>query len=422
MNKETLVFQGPCFTRSGYGDHSRDLLKSLRKMDRFDIKIIPMRWGNTPQNQADSTTEFGRWMLERVVTQLNVQPDVFIQVSVANEFTPVGKFNIGVTAAVETNIIPKDFIEGSNKMDLILVPSEFTKGIMKNTGYQEQNSQTKQIIREHKITKPIEVLFEGVDLEVFLNNRNTKTDILESVETDFNFLYVGHWLKGDLGQDRKDVGMLIKTFTTVFKGLPKKSQPGLILKTSQSGFSITDRENIKHKINQLIGEIGDECPPIYFIHGDLSENEMADLYHHPKVKAMVSFTKGEGYGRPLAEFTLTGKPILASNWSGHLDFLPSEYSVLLNGTLTNVHPSAADKFLMAEAKWFTVNYSEAANKLYDVFNNYSKYLDKSKNLKTNTSNNFSLDVMHSKFVELLDKYIKSKPKLVPINLPKLQKI
>ncbi len=420
--KETLVFQGPCFTRSGYGDHSRDLLKSLRKMDRFDIKIIPMRWGNTPQNQADSTTEFGRWMLERVVTQLNVQPDVFIQVSVANEFTPVGKFNIGITAAVETNIIPKDFIEGSNKMDLILVPSEFTKGIMKNTGYQEQNSQTKQIIREHKITKPIEVLFEGVDLEVFLNNRNTKTDILESVETDFNFLYVGHWLRGDLGQDRKDVGMLIKTFTTVFKSLPKKSQPGLILKTSQSGFSITDRENIKNKINEVIGQIGDECPPIYLIHGDLNEEEMTSLYHHPKVKAMVSFTKGEGYGRPLAEFTVTGKPILASNWSGHLDFLPSEHSVLLSGSLTNVHQSAADKFLLAEAKWFTVNYSDAANKMYDVFNNYSKYLDKSKNLKQNTINNFSLESMHIKFVELLDTYIKTKPKLVPINLPKLQKI
>jgi hypothetical protein len=420
--KETLVFQGPIATRSGYGDHCRDLVKSLKKMDRFDIKIIPMRWGNTPQDQLNPVNEFDRWVLERVVTQLNVQPDIFIQVSVANEFTPVGKFNIGITAAVETNIIPKDFIEGSNKMDLILVPSEFTKGIMINTGYQEQNSQTKQIIREHKITKPIEVLFEGVDLEVFLNNRNTKTDILESVETDFNFLYVGHWLRGDLGQDRKDVGMLIKTFTTVFKGLPKKSQPGLILKTSQSGFSITDRENIKNKINEVIGQIGDECPPIYFIHGDLSENEMADLYHHHKVKAMVSFTKGEGYGRPLAEFTLTGKPILASNWSGHLDFLPSEYSVLLNGTLNNVHQSAADKFLMAEAKWFTVNYSEAANKMYDVFNNYSKYLDKSKNLKDNTISKFSLDGMHTKFVELLDTYIKAKPKLIPINLPKLQKI
>lgn len=420
--KETLVFQGPCFTRSGYGDHSRDLLKSLRKMDRYDIKIIPMRWGNTPQNQADPSDEFGKWMLDRVVSGLNTQPDIFIQVSVANEFTPVGKFNIGVTAAVETTLIPKDFIDGSNKMDLILVPSEFTKGIMKNTIYQEQNSQTKQIIREHRITKPIEVLFEGVDLDVFLNINNGKVDILKDIETDFNFLYVGHWLRGDLGEDRKNVGMLIKTFASVFRTLPKKSQPGLILKTSQSGFSIMDREDIKSKIESVVSTFGEDCPPIYLIHGDLSESDMANLYHNPKVKAMVSFTKGEGYGRPLAEFTVTGKPILASNWSGHLDFLPKEYSVLLAGSLTDVHPSAADKFLLKEGKWFSVNYTDAALKLYDVYNNYNSHLEKSKNLVNNTVSKFSLNKMNEVFDELLQKYIKAKPKLVPINLPKLNKI
>ena len=107
--KPTLVFQGPVFTRSGYGDHCRDLMKSLRKMDKYDIKIIPLRWGNTPQNQVDGESDFGRWMLERVVPQLEFKPDVFMQVSVANEFEPKGEYNIGVTAGVETTICPKDF-------------------------------------------------------------------------------------------------------------------------------------------------------------------------------------------------------------------------------------------------------------------------------------------------------------------------
>ena len=421
MNKQTLIFQGPVFTRSGYGDHCRDLLKSLRKMDKFDIKLIPMRWGNTPQNQTDPSTEFGRWMLENVLTQNVQKPDVFIQVSVANEFTPKGNYNIGITAGVETNIIPKDFIEGSNNMDLILVPSTFTKSVMVNTAYQERDKNTNQILREIKITKPVEVLFEGVDLEVFLNPTTT-TDILANVNTEFNFLTVGHWLKGNLGQDRKDIGMVIKTFATVFQNLPKNKQPGLIVKTSQSGFSITDRENITKNIESVVSSIGDKCPPIYLLHGDLSEKEMASLYHHPKVKAMVSFTKGEGYGRPMAEFTLTGKPILVSNWSGHLDFLPSDNTVLLNGKLTNVDDSAADKFLLKESQWFTVNYTEAANKLYDVYNNYSRYFAKSSDLKRNTLRNFSLESMHVKFTELVDKYVKVQPKIVPINLPKLQKL
>lgn len=421
MNKQTLIFQGPVFTRSGYGDHCRDLLKSLRKMDKFDIKLIPMRWGNTPQNQTDPSTEFGRWMLENVLTQNVQKPDVFIQVSVANEFTPKGNYNIGITAGVETNVIPKDFIEGSNNMDLILVPSTFTKSVMVNTVYQERDKNTNQILREIKITKPVEVLFEGVDLEVFLNPTTT-TDILSNVNTEFNFLTVGHWLKGNLGQDRKDIGMVIKTFATVFQNLPKNKQPGLIVKTSQSGFSITDRENITKNIESVVSSIGDKCPPIYLLHGDLSEKEMASLYHHPKVKAMVSFTKGEGYGRPMAEFTLTGKPILVSNWSGHLDFLPSDNTVLLNGKLTNVDDSAADKFLLKESQWFTVNYTEAANKLYDVYNNYSRYFAKSSDLKRNTLRNFSLESMHVKFTELVDKYVKVQPKIVPINLPKLQKL
>ena len=422
MDKQTLVFQGPAFTRSGYGDHCRDLLKSLRKMDKFDIKIIPLRWGNTPQNQADPSTEFGQWMLERVVGKLERKPDVFVQVSVANEFQPIGEYNIGITAGVETTIVPKEFIEGVNRMDLTLVPSNFTKTSLVGTVYSEKNNQTGQVIREHKVNKPIEVLMEGVDLSVFLDYKKTETDILEGVETDFNFLTVGHWLKGDLGQDRKDIGMVIKTFATVFQSLPKNQQPGLIVKTSSAGFSVMDRESIREKIDRVTESFGEACPPIYLLHGDLTENDLTNLYHHPKVKAMVSFTKGEGYGRPLAEFALTDKPILVSKWSGFTDFLPEDKTVYLEGELKNVHESAADNFLMKESQWFTVNYSKAANSLFDVFKNYKQYSQKSKGLKDNIVKNFSLDKMNEIFIDIVTKYIKDKPKVVPFKLPKLEKI
>jgi len=208
MSKPTLVFQGPIFTRSGYGDHCRDLMKSLRKMDKFDIKIIPLRWGNTPQNQVSDQTEFGRWMLDRVIAQIGDKPDVFMQVSVANEFEPKGHYNIGVTAGVETTIAPKNFIDGSEKMDLIIVPSNFTKSNLAGTIYQQKDQATGQIVGEYKLTKPVEVLFEGVDTEIF--GKSDKKDILSNVKEDFNFLIVGHWLKGSLGQDRKDIGMAIK--------------------------------------------------------------------------------------------------------------------------------------------------------------------------------------------------------------------
>ena len=419
MNKPTLVFQGPIFTRSGYGDHCRDLMKSLRKMDKYDIKIIPLRWGSTPQNQVDPSTEFGKWMLERVIGEIGDKPDVFFQVSVANEFEPKGNYNIGVTAGVETTIAPKDFIDGMNKMDLILVPSQFTKQVMAGTVYQHQDQNTKQVVGETRLTKPCEVLFEGVDVDVFL--KPSGKDVLENVKEDFNFLIVGHWLKGDLGQDRKDIGMAIKTFATVFQYLPKDKRPGLIVKTSHAGFSVIDREATRDKIDAVLKPLGDKCPSVYLLHGDMEESDMANLYHHPKVKAMISFAKGEGYGRPMAEFTLTGKPIIASGWSGQVDFLPKDNAVLLEGSLTQVHESAADQFCMKEAQWFSVNYSLAANKIYDVFNKYDIYIEKSKGLKDNTLKNFTLDKMHEVFTNIMDNNVKAAPKVVPFNLPKLNK-
>ena len=415
--KPTLVFQGPIFTRSGYGDHCRDLMKSLRKMDKYDIKIIPLRWGNTPQNQVDGTTEFGRWMLERVIGAIEQKPDVFVQVSVANEFDSKGYYNIGVTAGVETTFCPKDFIDGCNKMDLILVPSYFTKQNIGGTVYQQKDQATGQIVGEIKVTKPIEVLFEGVDTDIF--SKGSGKDVLANVKEDFNFLVVGHWLKGELGQDRKDIGMIIKTFATVFQYLPKDKRPGIILKTSHAGFSVIDREATREKIDGVLKTFGDKCPSVYLLHGDMEESDMSNLYHHPKVKAMISFAKGEGYGRPMAEFTLTGKPIIASGWSGQLDFLPPQNSVLLEGSLTAVDESAADQFCMKEAQWFSVNYSAAANKIYDVYNKYDSYLEKSAGLRHNTLNNFTLDKMHIKFTEIMDTYVKKTPQVVPFNIPKV---
>ena len=420
MNKPLLVYQAPVFTRSGYGDHARDILRSLFEMDKYDVKVVPTRWGNTPQNQVDQTTEFGKQVFANVITELNRKPDIFMQMSVANEFEAKGNFNIGITAGVETTILPKEFIDGSNKMDMVIVPSQFTKNLMLGTAYQEKNNQTGQIINEFRINKPVEVLFEGVNTEIYNKPTQSLTE-LDKLETDFNFLFVGHWLKGNLGQDRKDVGMVIKTFATVFKYLPKDKRPGLIMKTSHAGFSVMDREATREKIDNILKPFGKDAPNVYLLHGDLSDDEMASLYHHPKVKAMVSFTKGEGYGRPLAEFTMTGKPIVVSGWSGQMDFLPKEHTVFLEGSLTNIDESAIDTFILANAQWFSVNYSDAANKLYKVFNDYDVHLKQSAGLKTNTLKNFTLEKMHEVFKQMMERYEKGIPQAKPFNLPNLNK-
>lgn len=417
MNKPKLIFSGPVFTRSGYGDHSRDILYSIWKMDKYDVDIASMPWGNTPLTELQDGSEFAKWVHENLLQDRNVpKPDVFMQVSVANEFSPLGKVSIGVTAGVETTVAPKSFVDGCNRMDRILVPSQFTKKVLEQTTYTEKDKNTGRLIREHKINKPIDVIFEGVDLDIY--GKSHGHNLLEDVKEDFNFLFVGHWLQGEHKQDRKDIGGLIETFCSVFKNLPKEKQPGLILKTSRSGFSVIDRESCWDKIENITNQFGDECPSIYLLHGDLSAEEMSSLYYDDKVKAMVSFTKGEGYGRPLCEFTMTGKPVIAPNWSGQTDFLNGD-AVLLEGEVKQVHHSAVNDFIIKEAGWFQVDYKKSAGKLFDVLHQYDKYLKDSKKLGELNRKEFSLEKMVTDTQKWMERHVKT-PEFREFKMPNLK--
>ena len=416
--KPTLVFQAPVACRAGYGDHARDLLHSLYKLDKFDIKIISTRWGQTPMDALSYDNEFHKWVVDNIIPGVQEKPDIYIQVTVPNEFQPVGFYNIGITAAIETTHCALDWIQGCNRMDLIIVPSEHSKKSLIDTIYNEADNQTKQIIKQHKIEKPVEILFEGFN-EKFGTNDFLYVTELDQIKEDFAFLFVGHWLRGDLGEDRKNVGMMIKTFAMAFKN--EKKKPALVLKTSSAGFSILDRETTIKKIRDVLGKDYGQVP-VYLLHGDLTESEMNGLYEHPKVKAMLNFTKGEGFGRPLLEFSLTGKPIIVSGWSGHLDFLKSG-AVLLEGELKEVHESAADQFLLKEAKWFNVNISKALSVIKDVYKNYDKYKVEAFQLGKQNKQNFSLGKMTELFDVILNQYgiySKVQPKFQQLQLPKLK--
>jgi glycosyltransferase involved in cell wall biosynthesis len=416
--KPTLVFQAPVATRSGYGDHARDLLHSLYKLDKFDIKIISTRWGQTPMDVLNYDNEFHKWVVDNIIPGIQGKPDIYIQVTVPNEFQPVGAYNIGITAAIETTHCAIDWVHGCNRMDLIIVPSEHSKKSLVDSVYNEADKQTGKLIAQHKVQKPIEILFEGFN-ENFGNDTVTNVTELDSIKEDFAFLFVGHWLRGDLGEDRKNVGMLIKTFAMAFKN--EKKKPALVLKTSSAGFSVLDRETTIKKIREVLGKDYGQVP-VYLLHGDLTESEMDGLYNHKKVKAMINFTKGEGFGRPLLEFSLTGKPIIVSGWSGHLDFLKNG-AVLLEGELKEVHESAADQFLLKEAKWFNVNISKALSAIKDVYKNYDKYKTESSKLGKQNKQNFSLGKMTQLFDVILGNYgiyTKVQPKFQQLQLPKLK--
>jgi glycosyltransferase involved in cell wall biosynthesis len=413
--KPFLLFRGPVKTRSGYGAHSRDLLQALYEMDLFEIKIDSCMWGSTPMTALEKDNQFHRWIESNIINPAGVTSDFYVQVTVPNEFERRGKFNVGITAGIETTVAPKEWIDGCNRMDLVITTSKFSKEVLLSTVYNENENNTGKLIKQHKIQKPIEVLFEGVDVSTF-NNEYKGIDL--DIKEDFAYLFVGHWLKGSLGQDRKDVGMMIKCFMESFKDIEDK--PALVLKTSSATFSIKERENMRRKIEELTKGY-DNPPSVYLLFGELTNQEMNELYNHPKIKSMVSITKGEGFGRPLLEFSMTGKPIIASNWSGHKDFLPMDKAIMVGGSLTDVHESAADSFILKGSKWFTANYNEFAEVLRLVKNDYEKFKEKSETLREENKEKFSMEKMKDVFMNLIKPYT-VQPKEHNLVLPKLTKI
>ena len=422
--KLKCVIYAPVDTYSGYGSRSRDLVKALiESKPDWDVRILPCNWGNTSQGFIeDFKTEWG-FLSNKLLPQLQYQPDIWIMVTVPNEFQKIGKYNIGITAGIETTICDPTWIEGCNRMDLVLVSSNHAKKTFIETSFEKQD-QNKQKIGEVKIEKPIDVLFEGVNLEKYKSEtiEGSLTKELNNINEKFCYLFVGSWLQGILGEDRKNVGLLAKSFYETFKN--KKDKPALILKTQGSNCSYTDKELILKKLDQIKDTINSkDLPNIYLLHGEFSDEEMNELYNHTKVKAMVSLTKGEGFGRPLLEFSLTKKPIICSGWSGVLDFLNQEFTLLIPGTLTNVHSSSVvDKMLLAESKWFSPSYVHIGAALKEVYEKYNTHLEKAKRQAFYAKSNFSFDKMKEKLGNLLDTYLPEFPKPIILKLPQLDKI
>ncbi len=426
MSKPLLLFQAPVTTRSGYGNHSRDLVLSLIKSEKYDVHILPINWGDTPMNALEDGNENHQLIKSKILNtpELSKQPDINVQVTVPTEFQPVGKYNIGITAGIETTQCSAQWIEGLNRMDLIIVPSKHSKDVFTNTRYQNKD-ENGNVVQELNCTTPIEVLFEGVDTEIYKRTKNIPDSIyneLNQIEDKWNFLYVGHWLKGALGQDRKDTGMLVKVFLETFKN--QKNPPGLIMKTSGATFSIMDKYELLKKVNQIRDNIENAktLPNIHILHGDLTDEEINGLYNHPKVKAHISFTKGEGFGRPLLEASVSEKIVIAPNWSGQIDFLNSS-SVLLPGQIQQVHPSAVwEGVIQKESGWFTINYPYASKVMKDVFKNYRNYKVRATKQSLVSRGRFSLNKMNELFDSILDKYLPTFSQPVELQLPKLKKL
>lgn len=435
MSKPLCIFQSPMWTRSGYGDLGLSLAKSLLRYDKYDLMVVPTRWGNCSRKYmaADITDPVEQELFKRVVrSPITKQPEVFIQCSIPNEFQTPAKFNIGITAGIETTIAKPDWIEGLNRMNCNLVTSVHSKKVFEEASYQKTDQQTNQPIpgQELKSLKPMDTLFWGADTNIYGINKTFEPKVeleLENVKEDFSFLFVGQWTHGGLFSDRKDIGNLIKTFLTTFANMGNKPKPALIIKTSGAAICNIDKHDIINRLKSVKEIVQNEkkttdLPNVYILYGELTESEMNALYNHPKIKAHVSFTHGEGFGHPLLLSTLSGKPLLVSDWSGHLDFLDKRYCKLLDGELKPLPGECVNEWLLKESSWFNVNYSKASESFKNCFNFYRPYLEKAEQLRQKNVQEFSIEAMDKKFWEYLDKNVPTFATEQKLVLPRLKKV
>jgi hypothetical protein len=412
MNKPLCVIQAPVFSRSGYGDWSREVAKSVLRYGKYDLKIATTKWGNNPikrfQDDLDFNDPLNLALFDKMLKEpLNRQPDLFIQISIPNEFKPIGKYNIGMTAGIETTAAAGEWIEGLNKMDMNVVTSRHSKKVFDDADYTKEFQDGSGRKEQLRSTKPMEVCFWGANTDIY-KITDQKVDSVEKVMStipeQYAFLFVGQWTHDHPFFDRKDIGNLIKTFLNAFKDRPNK--PCLILKTSGTNYSKMDKDAILKKIRIVESQVQGDLPKIYLIHGELNDVEMNALFNHEKVKCHISFTHGEGFGHPLLLASLSGKPLLVSDWSGHLDFLSTNKDCLLPGRVELIPAGSANQWLIKESAWFNVSYSLAEERMKQYYFSMSQRIkDNALTLANHNAEHFSTQAMDKTLHAIFEKYV-----------------
>ncbi len=430
MSKPTCLLVSPLFTRSGYGDWGVSIAKSLIRYGKFDLHFAPTMWGACSKKNIDSEINDPeiKEILNRILKgPLQKQPDVFIQMTIPNEFNRSGLFNIGMTAGIETTVPRAEWLEGLNRMDVNVVTSKHAKDIFVNAVYAKKlpDGTTEDL----KVTKPMDVLFWGADTNTY-HKTNEKVasveEVMRLIPEEFAFLFVGQWTAGNIRADRKSIGYLMKTFLETFANI--NNPPCLILKTSGAQLCVMDKYECLNKINDITNMVKQsmpnaKLPNVYLFHGELSDVEMNSLYNHDKVKIHLTFTHGEGFGHPLLLSTLSGKPLLAPKWSGHLDFLNPAHTRFFEGSLQPIPDEAINEWFVKNARWFDVDQESAGKLMKYHFNNYNgAILNDAELLRIENAEKFSIKSMDTTFHAFLDKYVPVFATEEAIKLPALKRL
>lgn len=384
---KSAILRGPSLTQSGYGVHCRQIAEWLLSKQDVDVKFQVLPWGDTPwildNNSYDGLVE--KITKKSVDGNVEKKYDVSLQLQLPNEWDPtIANFNVGITAGVETDVCNPSWVKSCNAMDVVIVPSKHAANCLKNSG---------------NITKPIKVVPESFCNSI-LDYDDSQENPFPRFSTNFNFLIFGQTTGDNPFNDRKNIFFTIKWLCEAFKN---DKDVGIVIKTNIGRNTKIDYNKTKQMLKMLLRECrkGD-FPKLHLLHGEMSDNEIAHLYKHDQIKALVSLTRGEGFGLPILEAAASGLPVIATEWSGHTDFLNHGKYIPVSYSLTPVHKTRVDeKIFISGAKWAEPLEDDFKKKVLKFRNSSATPKEWAEKLSKVLKEKYSLKSIFSQYDEVL---------------------
>ena len=399
--KPKVLVTGPVCNVSGYSEHARTLVDSLMQMtDQIDLYIQDTQW-STSTRSLSYFKKYGPIIQKTMNLFSSLKNDqdrinlsgVFTctyQVRPPNEFAQMSPNDIGVTAALESTFAPPEWVAKCNMMNHILVVSQHARKNLKNT--KDQNGMG--------ISTPITVIPFGYE------ERNNEVNIYEDINftTKFNFLTVLQMAP------RKNFEFTLKCFLDQFGNDP---EVGLVIKTQIHNNSTIDFHATREKIEYLLNTFNPnrQCK-VYFVHGNLTKDQMSSLFNPEYIDCYLTATHGEGFGIPIFQAACNSIPVVATNWSGHLDFLRApvknaagknkllSHFIKVDYDINKVQPHHLMPGIITEnCEWAYPKEESFRRGIQFVRNNKNEVIKDSHRLATYLRDKFSIENIHNQYKE-----------------------
>jgi glycosyltransferase involved in cell wall biosynthesis len=366
-NRIPLQYVGPAGDASGYANACRSYLSALIDTDEVDLSV------HTVSFEQQKTTH-GR-VMNKIEPFLNRKVQNKIQlVHLTPENYPTlkqaGKYCIGYTTW-ETETLPKSWASLCNLMDEIWVPSEWNIDVFRKSG----------------VVKPIHKVPHIVELP---DIEDAIPISIEASDDTYVFYSIFQWL------ERKNPVGLLKAYLTEFQPNEKVC---LVLKTYRLDTSGKEQQAIKNDIATIKRALNLPDYPEIFLYGNLMSSEALKGLHL-RGDCFVLPHRGEGFGIPHAEAMSYGKPVIATNYSGNLEFMNKENSFLVNACRTPVSGMLFSKY-NASMTWGDPDIMHLRELMRFCFTERKKAQEAGRRARLDIQNNLNSNKIGSLIVERL---------------------